>query len=488
MNFNSGAFLIFLPTVVIVYWLLPHKWRWIALLAASYFFYMYWDPRLVVLLLITTLVSYLSAIAIENRPKYKKPLLVLTLVVCLGILAYFKYANFFLENLFALTNRLTGSSYSLSLEILLPIGISFYTFQTLSYVIDVYRGDFPAERHLGYYALFVVFFPQLVAGPIETPRDLLPQLRAEHRINWDDLAAGGRLLLCGFFRKCVVADLLGIHINRVFADVEGSNALAIFIAGALFCFQMYCDFAGYSEIAAGSARLMGIRLTRNFNRPYISQSYSEFFRRWHISLNRWFTSYLYIPLGGAKKGLLRKTLNTFIVFALCGLWHGARWTYVLWGMYAAFFVCLESFLKKPAMKAVKKLGINLKAPFVKLVRRSYMFIIFVPAALLFRADSVGQLGTIFSTLFSGWSLSGDFILSALGSLGMSGMAFVQVVLVIICMARIFDWGVYDLPAASTKTAGAKRLVSAAYLVLIVALSWLSLLSTQDLTAFAYFQF
>lgn len=488
MNFNSGAFLIFLPVVLLVYWLLKQKYRWVALLAASYFFYMYWEPRLVVLLLITTLVSYLAAIAIEQKPQYKKFLLTVTLLVCLGILAYFKYANFFLENLFAVTNRITGGARSVSLDILLPIGISFYTFQTLSYVIDVYRGDFPAERHLGYCALFVVYFPQLVAGPIENPRDLLPQLHAQHRLNREDLVAGGRLLLCGFFRKCAVADVLGVYVNRVFSDLAGSNALAVFIAGALFCLQMYCDFAGYSEIAAGSARLMGIRLTRNFDRPYISQSYSEFFRRWHISLNRWFTSYLYIPLGGAKKGLPRKMLNTFIVFALCGLWHGARWTYVLWGLYAAFFVCLESLLKKPALRAVGRLGINLNAPLVKLVRRSYMFLIFVPAALLFRANSVAQLGVIFSKLLSGWSFSGDFIGAAFGALGMGGLALIQVILSILCMARLYDWGVYDLPPAVTKTAGAKRIGAAAYLVLVVALCWLSLLSTQALAEFAYFQF
>ena len=395
MNFNSGAFLLFLPAVVLIYWLLPHKLRWLWLLAASYFFYMYWDPRLIVLLLATTLVSYLAALSMVRRPDRKKPLLCLTLIVCLGLLGYFKYANFFLDTAF----RLFGKK-SPVLNILLPIGISFYTFQTLSYVIDVYRGDAPAETHLGYYALFVVFFPQLVAGPIENPRDLLPQLKAEHRFRREDFSAGIRLLLCGFFRKCVVADLCGIYVNAVFADMENANALAIAGAGALFCIQMYCDFAGYSEIAAGSARLMGVRLMRNFDRPYLSQSYSEFFRRWHISLNRWFTDYLYIPLGGSRKGLARKLLNTVIVFALCGLWHGASWTYVMWGLYAAFFVCLESLLKKPSGRAAERLSLDLANPVVKLVRRCYMFLIFLPAALLFRAVSVQQLGLIFTRLFT----------------------------------------------------------------------------------------
>ena len=479
MNFNSGAFLLFLPLVMLLYWLLPQKLRWIWLLAASYFFYMYWNPWLVVLLLTTTLVSYGAALGMEKWPQRKKPLLWLTLIVCLGILAYFKYANFFLDTAY----RIFGKS-SPTLSILLPIGISFYTFQTLSYVIDVYRGDFKAERHLGYYALFVVYFPQLVAGPIENPRNLLPQLRAEYRANWDDFSAGIRLLLCGFFRKCVVADFCGIYVNAVFADIEHANALAIAGAGALFCVQMYCDFAGYSEIAAGSARLMGVRLMRNFDRPYLSQSYAEFFRRWHISLNQWFTSYLYIPLGGSRKGLGRKMLNTVIVFALCGLWHGANWTYVLWGLYAAFWVCLESVLKKPARWAVEQLAINLQSPVTKLIRRCYMFLIFIPAALLFRAVSVQQIGQIFTKLFT----SGADLGAALQTMGLSSFSLAQLALTLVAMAKLYRWGLYDLPPSRTADGSAKRLVSAVYLTLIIALCWVALLATQDAAGFAYFQF
>lgn len=479
MNFNSGAFLLFLPLVVLLYWLLPHKLRWIWLLAASYFFYMYWYPWLIVLLLTTTLVSYGAALGMEKWPQRKKPLLWLTLLVCLGILAYFKYANFFLDTAY----RIFGKS-SPTLNILLPIGISFYTFQTLSYVIDVYRGDFKAERHLGYYALFVVYFPQLVAGPIENPRNLLPQLRVAHRANWDDFSAGIRLLLCGFFRKCVVADFCGIYVNAVFADIGHANALAIAGAGALFCIQMYCDFAGYSEIAAGSARLMGVRLMRNFDRPYLSQSYAEFFRRWHISLNQWFTSYLYIPLGGSRKGLGRKMLNAVIVFALCGLWHGANWTYVFWGLYAAFWVCLESVLKKTARRAAKQLAINLQSPLTKLIRRSYMFLIFIPAALLFRAASVQQIGQIATQLFT----SGVDLSAALQTMGLSSFSLVQLALTLVAMAKLYRWGLYDLPPVRTADGSAKRLVSAVYLALIIALCWIALLATQDAAGFAYFQF
>ena len=243
--------------------------------------------------------------------------------------------------------------------------------------------------------MYVTYFPQLVAGPIENPADLLPQLTKEHFWNKSDFFAGVRIALCGFFRKCVVADVVGVYVSRVFAGADSANALAIFLAGALFCIQMYCDFAGYSEIAAGCARMMGVRLMRNFDRPYLSQSYTEFFRRWHISLNRWFTSYVYIPLGGNRKGKARKYLNTILVFALCGLWHGANWTYVLWGLYAAFWLCVES-----ALDVRHRFGPKWNCPAGRLVRRCVTFLIFIPAAILFRATDVAQAGTMLLGMFT----------------------------------------------------------------------------------------
>ena len=479
MNFNSGAFLLYLPVVFTVHWLLPHRFRWIFLLAASWFFYMYFNPVLIVLLLATTLVSYGAALIITRHPQHKKLCLTVTLIVCLGILGYFKYTNFFLDSICALIG-----CESPSLNILLPVGISFYTFQTLSYVIDVYRGDYPAEPHLGYYSLFVVFFPQLVAGPIETPGDLLPQLKAERHLNADDLRAGIRLLLCGFFRKCVVADLCGTYVNAVFGDLGSANALSVAGAGALFCIQMYCDFAGYSEIASGCARLLGIRLTRNFNRPYLSQSYTEFFRRWHISLNRWFTQYLYIPLGGNRHGQAAKIRNTVIVFALCGLWHGASWTYVLWGLYAAFFVCIESMLRKPVRRFAAKYEINMRHPLIVLARRIVMFCIFIPAALLFRAESLPQIGELCRILVSG----GFALTDALSSLGLNAYSLVLLVLILCAMTRLHVWGEFDLQPAANATIHARRDVGLVLMTLAIALSWLALLATQDAAGFAYFQF
>ena len=487
MNFNSGAFLIYLPVTVGLYWLLPHRFRKYWLLAASWFFYMYWNPLLILLLITSTVIDYCCGRGMEaapDKPGRRKALLMVSVCMNLGLLFFFKYWDFFGQTANQLAAMLGLGWRVPALNLILPVGISFYTFQTMSYSIDVYRGEAPAERDFVSFALYVSFFPQLVAGPIENPKNLLPQLKAEHKLNGEDLRAGFRLLLCGFFRKCVVADLCGIYVNAVFDNAAAANGAAVAIAGGLFCFQMYCDFAGYSEIAAGAARLMGVRLMRNFDRPYLSQSYGEFFRRWHISLNRWFTSYVYIPLGGGRKGLARKLLNTLIVFALCGLWHGARWTYVLWGLYAAFFVCLENLLKKPAGKLAERLALPLENPVVVLIRRVYMFLIFIPAAILFRAESLEKAGLLLRRLFTG----GAELSAAFGTLGLSGSSALVLALTLIAMNALHGWGDYDLPPAATDSGRARRLVSAALCVIVIALSWLALLASKDAAGFAYFQF
>ena len=486
MNFNSGIFLVFLPVVVAVYWWLPHKGRKYWLLAASYFFYMYANPALIVLLLASTAVDYCCSWGIERfrgRKTVMKLLLLVSVCVNLGLLITFKYFDFFAGTVNGLCAA-AGLPYRVpELGLILPVGISFYTFQTMSYTIDVYRGDFHEEKNLITFALYVTYFPQLVAGPIENPRNLMPQLRAEHRLNWDDFTAGVRLLLCGFFRKCAVADFCGIYVNNIFSDLENANALAILCAAGLFCVQIYCDFAGYSEIAAGCARMMGVRLMRNFDRPFLSQSVTELFRRWHISLNQWFTNYVYIPLGGGRKGKARKLLNIVIVFTLCGLWHGARWTYVLWGLYAAFFLCLEEILD-----IRHRFGPKWDTPPRKLLRRCCMFIPSLVSSLLFRAESVEQLGIIFTQLFTQVGFSGAYFQAAFDALGLTALSLAQLVLSIVAMAKLYDWGQYDLPSARTAHGSARRVSAAVYFVLIIALCWLALLATQDAAIFAYFQF
>ena len=479
MLFSSLPFLFyFLPCTLGLYFLVPRRLKNAALLLCSLVFYAWGEPRFVGFMAAAILQGYAAARLMERYPTRRRLLLTLSAVLSLGMLAYCKYADFLISGF----NAVTGLSVPL-LRMALPIGISFYTFQILSYVIDVYRGDFPAERDPIAFALYVTYFPQLVAGPIENPADLLPQLKKEHFWNKSDFFAGVRIALCGFFRKCVVADVVGVYVSRVFAGADSANALAIFLAGALFCIQMYCDFAGYSEIAAGCARMMGVRLMRNFDRPYLSKSYTEFFRRWHISLNRWFTSYVYIPLGGNRKGKARKYLNTILVFALCGLWHGANWTYVLWGLYAAFWLCVES-----ALDIRHRFGPKWACPAGRLVRRCVTFLIFIPAAILFRATDVAQAGNMLLGMFTRMTFTAQGVNSAFALMDMDAVGFLRVTFSIVCMAKIYRLTEYDLTASSEETAVAQRTVSYAYLILLIAVCWVALLATGEAAGFAYFQF
>lgn len=493
MNFNSLHFLIFLPIVLLLYWLLPHKLRWTLLLLASYYFYMSWNAWLVFAILGVTLVSYVAALLLgkTRRTGAKKALLAITIIICIGTLVFFKYFNFLIRSATDFLNLFGLNINSRSLDIILPVGISFYTFQTLSYVIDVYRGKFVAEKHFGYYALFVSYFPQLVAGPIERPGDLLPQLRAEHKLNIEDMSQGFKILLCGFFKKCVVADFCGVFVNNVFANLSQATGLSVFIAGALFYIQMYCDFSGYSEIAVGCAKMMGVNLTRNFDRPYLSVSYTEFFRRWHITLNRWFTDYLYVPLGGSRNGKVRKILNCLIVFALSGLWHGANWTFLLWGLYAAFFVCIEGLLRKPFGEFCENKNIDLNNAAIKLFRRSFMFLIFVPAAIIFRSETVSQIGAAFARI-SSVGLNATFEVMNIGF-----AEVLQLVLSISVMCFFDAVGEHKIlqnthfvayNGCAERTEFIQRLSVYLYTVAAVALLWIALLASGDLSAFQYFQF
>lgn len=497
MNFNSFEFLIFLAIVLVLYFVLPHKFRWIILLIASYYFYMSWNATLVFLIFGTTLVSYMAALFMEKtkNEKVKKLLLILTLAVCLGVLAFFKYANFFIGSVIDFLNLFKMNLDGFALNIILPVGISFYTFQTLSYVIDVYRGAYKAERHFGYYALFVSYFPQLVAGPIERCDNLLPQLKTEHKLNLEDMSAGLRIALCGFFFKCVVADYVGIYVNTAFSNLESANSLSIFLSGVLFNVQIYCDFAGYSEIARGVARMMGVKLMKNFERPFSATSYSELNRRWHISLNQWFTDYVYIPLGGGKKGLLRKCLNILIVFALSGLWHGASWTYVIWGLYAAFFVILESILYKPGRKLCERFKIDVKSKGVVYLRRMLMLPIFVCAGLIFRSQSLEDIGLLFSKLFTGIGFGEEYLLATIQHLGVGTTEIVIIILCLIGMQCMPDFAEYEptqkqslLLENKQKTIYAQKVSVYIYTILAIAYFWFALLANSDVSSFAYFQF
>lgn len=329
MLFNSWQYLSFYPIVVLIYFIVPKKVKNIWLLAASYYFYMGWNAKYIVLLFFTTVVTYTGALIIE---KYKKNwILFVTIGANLSVLFYFKYVQFAWDNLRHICNRLGIPFDEHQFDIILPVGISFFTFQAIGYTIDVYREETYAERNFLRYALFVSFFPQLVAGPIERSKNLLRQLNKTYSYSYDRMREGLLLILWGFFLKLVIADRAAIFVDIVFADTKKYAGLYIVVAVVIFAFQIYCDFYGYSIIAMGSAKIIGLDLMDNFNAPYFSKSVAEFWRRWHISLSTWFRDYLYISLGGSRKGKVRNYLNLMIVFLASGLWHGSAWTYVTWG-------------------------------------------------------------------------------------------------------------------------------------------------------------
>jgi D-alanyl-lipoteichoic acid acyltransferase DltB (MBOAT superfamily) len=332
MLFNSLGFFVFFPLVTTLYFLTPHRYRWIVLLAASCYFYMSFIPVYIFILAVTIVIDYAAGILIEDAGgKTRKFCLLGSIVATCLVLFIFKYYNFFRDNILALTALLGVPTGFRTLDLLLPIGLSFHTFQSLSYVIEVYRGHQRAERHFGIYALYVMFYPQLVAGPIERPQNLLHQFREKHEFVYERARDGLRLMLWGMFKKVVVADRLSIYVDAVYRHVEHHSGATLAVATIFFAFQIYCDFSGYSDIAIGCAKVMGFDLMQNFATPYFSRDIAEFWRRWHISLSTWFRDYVYFPLGGNRVSRPRWYGNLLITFVISGLWHGANWTYIVWG-------------------------------------------------------------------------------------------------------------------------------------------------------------
>ena len=360
MLFNSEQYFIFFPIVLVLYYIIPTKFRYIWLLICSYVFYMFWNAKYAILILTSTAITYISGLLISRFQKENLRKLVLGLCILsnLGILFYFKYINFAvdtIQNLFALVNiDLRVPEF----DILLPVGISFYTFQALGYAIDVYRNTIYPEKNFFRYALFVSFFPQLVAGPIERSKNLLTQLSKTSRFNYDNFRDGVLIMIWGYFLKIVIADRAAIFVDTVYGDYKNFGGWYLIIATVLFAFQIYCDFYGYSVIAMGSARILGINLMENFNAPYLSRSVAEFWRKWHISLTSWFKDYLYIPLGGSRHGKLRKYINTMIVFAVSGIWHGANMSFVVWGACNGLFQVIGDLIKPSMNRVQDKLKID----------------------------------------------------------------------------------------------------------------------------------
>lgn len=391
MLFNSYGFIVFFPIVVIVYFLLPKRISYLWLLAASYYFYMGWNAKYALLLLASTIITYVCGVLIqwlnERQPdkiNAKKWVVAGSFILNLAILFFFKYFNFTIESINAVLSHTSLPAVNTSLDALLPVGISFYTFQALGYTVDVYRGEIEAERNFFRYALFVSFFPQLVAGPIERSKNLLTQLRNPKPFSYERMCDGVMLMIWGYFLKLVIADRISIFVDNAYANVGVYDGKYLLIASMLFAAQIYCDFAGYSTIAIGAAEVMGFQLMDNFNCPYLSQSVAEFWRRWHISLGSWFRDYVYIPLGGSRRGNGILIRNILIVWALTGLWHGASWNFIIWGLYFGILLLIEKLFVKKYLE---------KIPGV--FRCIYTLFIVLISFIIFSADSMnGALLTI----------------------------------------------------------------------------------------------
>ncbi len=406
MIFNSLLFIFFFIAVVSTFFLVPHRWRWLLLLVASCYFYMVFKPEYILILFFTIIIDYLAGIIIEKSTgSSRKFWLIISLVSNIGILAVFKYFNFFTGNLNGLIGFITGNTGTLpdlnhflnwGMEVILPIGLSFHTFQAMSYTIEVYRGKFPAEKHFGIYALYVMFFPQLVAGPIERPQNVLPQFWQKKEYNFENLKAGLMQMAWGFFKKVVVADRLAIYVDAAYksGQIHEQSGSTMLLAAFFYSFQIYCDFSGYSDIAIGGAKVMGYNLMENFKTPYFAASISDFWRRWHISLSTWFKDYVYIPLGGNRISAFRTYINTFIIFLLSGFWHGNTWNFVVWGGLHGIYLILGQ-LKSRYM------GNILPEEKYRIWHNFSTFTLVMFAWVFFRAKNFSDSKAVFSSIFSG---------------------------------------------------------------------------------------
>ncbi len=409
MLFNSLHFLIFFPIVVMLYFGMPARWRWGLLLVASYYFYGCWRVEYLSLIVLSTIIDYVAGIQIDKAETKarKKLFLSFSLLTNLGLLFTFKYFNFFTDSVESVFSTFNILYHMPELRVLLPVGISFYTFQTLSYTIDVYKGRRSAERHFGIFAVYVSFFPQLVAGPIERSTNLLPQFHEKHSFSKERLYSGIRLMLWGFFKKVVVADRLAYYVDQVYNAPTTHSTSSLVIATYLFAYQIYCDFSGYSDIAIGSARVMGYDLMTNFKQPYFSRSIREFWKRWHISLSSWFQDYVYIGLGGNRVGKFRWYSNLMITFMVSGLWHGANWTFVVWGFLHGFYLIFSIWtttIRKTIADALRLSSVHWLDQVWKVFVTFHLALL---AWVFFRANNLNEAFYILQHGFAGMVTGGD---------------------------------------------------------------------------------
>jgi alginate O-acetyltransferase complex protein AlgI len=407
MLFNSINFLFFFPIVTLLFYIVPHRFRWIHLLIASCVFYMFFIPQYILILFTTILIDYSAAIWIEKASLKKKKLyLIISIISTCLVLFIFKYFDFFNQNMLLLSHKFGFYYPERVIKFILPIGLSFHTFQSLSYVIEVYKGKVKAEKHFGIYSLYVMFYPQLVTGPIERPQNLLVQLREEKKLDYSNVSKGLRLILIGLFIKMVIADNIAVYVDQIYANPAIYSSLSILKGLFFYSFQIYCDFLGYSTIAVGCAEAMGYTLMDNFKNPYLSKNIGEFWQRWHISLSTWFRDYVYFTLGGNRVKIKRWMVNILIVFILSGLWHGANWTFILWGLAHGLVYIAENFfnrifnLKKPVNRVVLYIS-----DFFKVIKT---FIVVSFIWILFRAANFDQVKLVVKSLVKNYKTTDDF--------------------------------------------------------------------------------
>lgn len=391
MLFNSFNFLFFFIIVTTLFFLTPYRMRWLLLLISSCYFYMAFIPIYILILGFTIVVDYIAGIYIENaKGKRRKLFLIFSLIANIGVLAVFKYYNFLNENLSFLMHGFGLANPIPYLAILLPIGLSFHTFQAMSYTIEVYRGHQKAERHFGIYSLYVMFYPQLICGPIERPQNLLHQFREKYDFEYDRVAEGLKLILWGFVKKLVIADRLAIYVNPVYNNPEHHNGMTLLLATIFWSIQLYCDFSGYSDIAIGVAKIMGFKLMTNFNRPNLAKNVAEYWKRWHISLSTWFKDFLYISLGGNRVSIPRWYFNLLLVFLISGLWHGANWTYIIWGGLNGFYFVFAIITKKFRRNVNAITGIEKLPKLNQFIQILTTFLLLSFARIFFRANNVSD--------------------------------------------------------------------------------------------------
>lgn len=484
MLFNSISFIAFFVIVTSIYFILPHRFRWLLLLLSSCYFYMAFVPVYILIMGFTIIIDYIAGFKIESsKGAARRFYLVCSLVANIGILGVFKYYNFINSNISWLFGHYGGVNPFPYLTILLPIGLSFHTFQAMSYTIEVYRGNQKAERHFGIYALYVMFYPQLVAGPIERPQNIVHQFYIKQHFDYNRVTSGLRLMLWGFFLKVVIADNFALVANNVFDGYQNFNSLGTICGILSFTIQIFCDFAGYSTIAVGAARVMGIELMTNFRQPYLATSLSDFWTRWHISLSTWFRDYLYIPLGGNRVKLPRWCFNILIVFTISGLWHGASWTFVIWGMIHGSIIVFERLLNPGSTRLVAETKLTGMPAFHNLLKGILTFVIVSMAWVFFRAVNLHQALFMLRNLFTKYDLNDAR--NALAPWGKESLSKV-LMLVFVCLLAFVH--LYQEFIGSISKLISRQVLAIRWAVYVFLVFSIILFGVFQSSRFIYFQF